>query len=84
MPLHASNSCRNPSRSHLDNLRNDTKYMTSWISAGWSEYFPCSLYHLLITNIYLANNVMTYVSSFFPTLQRCLKIPRETLFILQC
>ena len=21
---------------HLDNLRNDTKYITSWISAGWS------------------------------------------------
>ena len=21
---------------HLDNLRKDTKYITSWISAGWS------------------------------------------------
>lgn len=24
-------------RLHSDNLRNDTKYITSWISAGWSE-----------------------------------------------
>lgn len=26
-----------PTRSFRDNLRNDTKYITSWPSAGWSE-----------------------------------------------
>ena len=26
-----------PTVSFRDNLRNDTRYITSWISAGWSE-----------------------------------------------
>lgn len=26
-----------PTQSFRDNLRSDTKYLTSWISAGWSE-----------------------------------------------
>ena len=27
-----------PTQSFRDNLRNDTKYITSWLSAGWSAY----------------------------------------------
>jgi hypothetical protein len=38
--------------SHLDNLRNDTKYLTSWISSGWSEHLPHSLDILLIEGIH--------------------------------
>ena len=29
-----------PTESFRDNLRNDTKYITSWISAGWSAPIP--------------------------------------------
>jgi hypothetical protein len=50
--------------SHLDNLRDDTQYITSWISAGWSECRTHSSYRLFITDIYPANDVMTYVSFF--------------------
>ena len=32
-----------PTPSFRDNLRNDTKYITSWISAGWSAYLPSLL-----------------------------------------
>jgi hypothetical protein len=35
-----------PTQSFRDNLRNDTQYITSWLSAGWSAYNsigPCSL-----------------------------------------
>jgi hypothetical protein len=45
-------SLRHPSfrgnivHSHLDNLRNDTKYLTSWTSAGWSEHLPNSLFRI--------------------------------------
>lgn len=34
-----------PTRSFRDNLRNDTKYITSWPSAGWSA---CSSFHLAV------------------------------------
>ena len=32
-----------PAASFRDNLRNDTKYITSWISAGWSTSHSLSL-----------------------------------------
>lgn len=70
--------------SHLDNLRNDTKYMTSWTSAGWSEHPPNSLFRPLTTSIYPANNVMTYVSLFLHSPSNCLTMPRETSFTSPC
>ena len=35
-----------PTQSFRDNLRNDTKYITSWLSAGWSS---CLGPHLFLT-----------------------------------
>ncbi|KAH7927278.1 hypothetical protein BV22DRAFT_1045518 [Leucogyrophana mollusca] len=43
-----------PTQSFRDNLRNDTKYITSWISAGWKRAFPELIAELV------ANDVMTY------------------------
>ena len=40
----------NTVHSHLDNLRDDTQYITSWISAGWSECRTHSSYRLFITD----------------------------------
>lgn len=50
-----------------DSLRNDTAYLTSWLSAGWSTYIvPNQNAYLDLTNIIFArtpaNDVMTIVS----------------------
>ena len=37
-PAHSPYVLGPPTPSFRDNLRNDTKYITSWISAGWSVY----------------------------------------------
>lgn len=42
-PRHPSPPHGHIIHSRADNLRNDTKYLTSWISSGWSEYLPHSL-----------------------------------------
>jgi hypothetical protein len=72
-------------RFHSDNLRNDTKYITSWISAGWSECPSYRFVRSLTTDVYLANDVMTYVGSFFlHSPQDLLNLPRETSSTLPC
>ena len=51
-----------PTRSFRDNLRNDTKYITSWPSAGWSEFpvaSPVAPFDHLMS---IANDVMTYAN----------------------
>lgn len=37
VPSHSPNLLGPPTDRFRDNLRNDTKYITSWISAGWSK-----------------------------------------------
>ncbi|KAF8506766.1 hypothetical protein F5888DRAFT_1896221 [Russula emetica] len=49
-----------PTSRFRDNLRNDTKYITSWISAGWSKCLSHRFFCLLTTDVYAANDVMTY------------------------
>ena len=51
-----------PAPSFRDNLRNDTKYITSWGSAGWSEYPLCISPFAHLTMSWLANDVMTYAN----------------------
>jgi hypothetical protein len=48
----------------IDNLRNDTKYISSWISAGWSKFAPILIAFTSqeLTLYRSANDVMTYVS----------------------
>lgn len=52
-----------PTQSFRDNLRNDTKYITSWLSAGWST---CPLLIVLDVpshiHLCLDNDVMTYMN----------------------
>jgi hypothetical protein len=36
-----------------DNLRNDTKYITSWLNAGWSAYSPMLAKSLKLTLVHL-------------------------------
>jgi len=45
-----------------DNLHPDVKYITSWISAGWSTCFFLSAVTATDYTWKLANDVMTYVS----------------------
>jgi len=45
-----------------DNLHPDVKYITSWISAGWSTCFVLSMTTSTDYTWKLANDVMTYVS----------------------
>ncbi len=51
-----------PTQSFRDNLRNDTKYITSWISAGWSEYPFLFLDATLYLPFHAANDIMTYAN----------------------
>ncbi|KAG0702475.1 hypothetical protein DFH29DRAFT_989773 [Suillus ampliporus] len=49
-----------PTQRFRDNLRNDTKYITSWTSAGWSTSTPANHYCTTDYCYLLANDVMTY------------------------
>jgi hypothetical protein len=70
--------------SHLDNLRNDTKYMTSWTSAGWSEHLPSLFSFTSAYHEHLANNVMTYVRLSPHSPKNRLNMPREISFTSLC
>lgn len=55
-----------PTMLFRDNLRNDTQYITSWISAGWSRFSGCAslpqLTNYLLCPLQIANDVMTYAN----------------------
>ncbi|KAI6012459.1 hypothetical protein F5J12DRAFT_781406 [Pisolithus orientalis] len=56
-----------PTQSLRDNLRNDTKYITSWLNAGWISFHPIS-----------ARRHLLYPSAMFLTshvLSKALRIP---------